>query len=140
MKESTIRAAEKFLVDLVSHIPQKQVIVIRHDLSMRKGKMVAQGAHASMAFMFAPFLLGARFSEAQRHWLQFGQTKICVRVDSEAELIAIHEKALAAGLTSHLIRDAGHTEFHGVDTLTCCAVGPNESATVDAVTGHLKLL
>ena len=27
----------------------KQVIVIRKDLNMRKGKMVAQGAHASMA-------------------------------------------------------------------------------------------
>ena len=27
----------------------KQVIVLRKDLNMRKGKMVAQGAHASMA-------------------------------------------------------------------------------------------
>ena len=29
----------------------KQVIVMRRDLNMRKGKMVAQGAHASMAVL-----------------------------------------------------------------------------------------
>jgi peptidyl-tRNA hydrolase len=28
---------------------RKQVIVLRKDLGMRKGKMVAQGAHASLA-------------------------------------------------------------------------------------------
>lgn len=136
--EVHIRAAEKFLVDLEAHIPSKQVLIMRHDLGMRKGKMVAQGAHASMAFLAAQRHL--RFTAAQSDWFKFGQTKICVRVESEAELLAIHEKALASGLTSHLIRDAGHTEFHGVPTLTCCAIGPNECAAVDAVTGHLKLL
>ena len=29
----------------------KQVIVMRKDLNMRKGKMVAQGAHASIAIV-----------------------------------------------------------------------------------------
>lgn len=29
----------------------KQVIVIRRDLKMRRGKEIAQGSHASMAFM-----------------------------------------------------------------------------------------
>ncbi len=29
----------------------KQVIVMRHDLKMRRGKQIAQGAHASMAFL-----------------------------------------------------------------------------------------
>jgi len=30
----------------------KQVIVLRKDLQMRKGKMIAQGAHASMKVFF----------------------------------------------------------------------------------------
>lgn len=29
----------------------KQVIVMRTDLNMRKGKMIAQGSHASIAFL-----------------------------------------------------------------------------------------
>jgi peptidyl-tRNA hydrolase, PTH2 family len=29
----------------------KQVIVMRHDLKMRRGKQIAQGAHASMSFI-----------------------------------------------------------------------------------------
>ena len=31
--------------------PTKQVIVIRRDLRMRRGKEIAQGAHASMAWL-----------------------------------------------------------------------------------------
>ena len=33
----------------------KQVIVIRKDLNMRKGKMIAQGAHASMKVILDEF-------------------------------------------------------------------------------------
>ncbi|MGZ3423232.1 MAG: peptidyl-tRNA hydrolase, partial [Polyangiales bacterium] len=29
----------------------KQVIVVRRDLKMRRGKEIAQGSHASMAFL-----------------------------------------------------------------------------------------
>jgi len=34
----------------------KQVLVVRTDLKMRKGKMVAQGAHAAMAFLTTRFI------------------------------------------------------------------------------------
>jgi len=36
-------------------IHTKQVIVIRKDLKMRRGKEIAQGAHASIAFLTARF-------------------------------------------------------------------------------------
>ena len=39
-----------------------------------------------------------------------------------------------------LITDAGKTEFHGVATKTCCAVGPAWAEDVDAITGALPLL
>src|SRR5580692_8733474 len=94
----------------------KQVIVMRKDLGMRKGKMIAQGAHAS---------LRALLLDAPMHaWLTARFTKVCVSVDSEAALDAVVENAKAAGVRCALIVDSGATEFHGVATKTCCAVGP----------------
>lgn len=122
----------------------KQVIVVRRDLKMRRGKEIAQGSHASIAFLVQRLRHGGKveladFDERVRTWLTAHQAKICVRVDSEAELLDVHERARAAGIESHLIRDAGHTEFGGVPTLTCCAIGPDESSKIDAITGNLTL-
>ncbi len=120
----------------------EQVIVIRNDLNMRKGKMIAQGAHASIMFLVHR-LCDAEVGQkdhATQEWLTHGMTKICVRADSEAELLEIAQKAQDAGLTVHVITDAGHTEFAGVPTKTCLAIGPDEEDKIDAVTGNLKLL
>jgi peptidyl-tRNA hydrolase, PTH2 family len=125
----------------------KQVIVMRKDLGMRKGKMIAQGAHASLKVLLDAGGLesgGAGFriplDDALAAWLGGRFTKICVSVDSEAALDEIVARADAAGVPCALVVDAGHTEFHGVPTKTCCAVGPAWSDEVDAVTGGLPLL
>jgi PTH2 family peptidyl-tRNA hydrolase len=123
----------------------KQVIVLRKDLNMRKGKMVAQGAHASMA---AILKLARRegnqllipLDERIEPWLCGRFTKICVSVNSEAELLAIHEKSIAAGVLTSLILDSGVTEFGGVPTNTAVAAGPDQANKVDAITGDLPLL
>jgi PTH2 family peptidyl-tRNA hydrolase len=123
----------------------KQVIVVRKDLNMRKGKMVAQGAHASMAAILRlarregdnlVLPLDARIEP----WLTGKFTKICVSVNSEAELLAVHERAKANGLVTSLILDAGLTEFGGIPTHTAVAVGPDIAAKVDLITGALPLL
>jgi PTH2 family peptidyl-tRNA hydrolase len=107
---------------------------------MRRGKEIAQGSHASMAFLVNRLRQGSlSLREIEQEWLFRHSAKICVRVDSEAELLEVHERAVAAGLESHLIRDAGHTEFGGVPTLTCCAIGPDDAEKIDAVTGGLTL-
>jgi PTH2 family peptidyl-tRNA hydrolase len=125
----------------------KQVIVMRKDLGMRKGKMIAQGAHASLKVVLdagsadphgAAFTI--RLDPALAAWLGGRFTKVCVSVDSEAALEAIVARARAAGVPCALIVDAGHTEFHGVPTKTCCAVGPAWADAVDAITGELPLL
>ena len=54
--------------------------------------------------------------------------------------MSIHEQAISAGLQVHLITDSGKTEFHGQPTRTCLAIGPDDAAKIDAVTGHLELL
>jgi len=123
----------------------KQVIVMRHDLGMRRGKQVAQGAHAAMAFLTRrlqhglPITLDA-LTEAQRAWLADSFTKVCCRVESEEELFLVYGAALDADLEVHLITDSGRTEFHGESTHTCLAIGPDDAAKIDEVTGHLQLL
>ncbi len=125
----------------------KQVIVMRKDLGMRKGKMIAQGAHASLKVLLQSGALAedqATFaitlSPASAAWLGGRFTKVCVSVDSEAALDAIVVAAQVAGVPCALIVDAGQTEFHGVPTKTCCAVGPAWIDEVDAITGKLPLL
>src|SRR2546421_5720793 len=109
---------------------------MRKDLGMRKGKMIAQGAHASLAVLLdrgAPTDDGYAFvtTEAMREWLGGRFAKICVSVDSEAALDDVVARARAAGMPHALIVDAGVTEFHGVPTKTCCAVGPAWTDEVD---------
>jgi PTH2 family peptidyl-tRNA hydrolase len=123
----------------------KQVIVMRHDLKMRRGKQIAQGAHAAMSFLCRCLQERGSVSldsltDAQRAWLCGAFAKVCCRVDSEEELMLIHDKALDAGLEVHLITDSGRTEFHGQPTRTCLAIGPDEADKIDAITGHLPLL
>jgi PTH2 family peptidyl-tRNA hydrolase len=114
----------------------KQVIVMRKDLQMRKGKMCAQAAHASMAFITRRLTYvdngeyGVFLSEVERQWLDESFVKICVSVDSEQELLALYE----------LVQDNGWTEFNNVPTYTCFALGPDEADKIDPFTSHLKLL
>ena len=123
----------------------KQVIVMRHDLGMRRGKQIAQGAHAAMAFLCERLeargtISLADFTDAERQWLTGAFAKVCCRVDSEDQLLAIYDQALAAGLEVHLITDSGRTEFHGQPTRTCLAIGPDDAEKIDAITGSLQLL
>ncbi len=119
---------------------------MRKDLNMRKGKMIAQGSHASLKVLLDRGGLtpdgGFAFTTtpAMAAWLGGRFKKVCVSVTSEAELDGVAERARAAGLPCAVIVDAGHTEFHGVPTKTCLAIGPAWADEVDAITGSLPLL
>ena len=130
----------------------KQVIVVRHDLNYGTlGKKIAQASHASLAFLTNRISfwgkgpddthIDARLgvTEAEQAWIKGSFAKICVRVDSEAELLDVHQTALKAGLVSYLITDKGLTVFKE-PTITCCGIGPDTSERLDPVTGHLRLL
>ena len=137
----------------MAHI--KQVIVMRKDLKMRKGKMVAQGAHASMkvfidmiaSIRYDPYHIVCEFSlprgkigEDVFSWVKEKFTKIVCSVNSEEELLAIYNKAEEGKLPCALIQDNGKTEFNGVPTYTCCAIGPADSELIDPITQDLFLL
>ncbi len=112
----------------------KQIIVLRTDLKMRRGKEIAQGSHASMAGY-----LGNRRDPFMRMWLDGAFAKIAVGIDSEEELLELHEKARSLGIATSLIQDHGRTEFKGVPTYTAITVGPGNPEQVASLTGHLKL-
>jgi PTH2 family peptidyl-tRNA hydrolase len=128
----------------------KQVIVVRKDLNMRKGKIAAQAAHASLKAIMdigKPSMKNGKLiftfdpDSAVADWLM-GESfaKICVYVESEKDLDLIFENAKLIGLPATLIVDSGRTEFNGVPTKTCVAIGPDIPAKIDTVTGHLPLL
>lgn len=124
----------------------KQAIVMANYLNMRKGKMVAQGAHASMLALINQGSLSAdgttlniAMNEHVAPWLNAAFTKICLQADSEEQLKALCEKAKNLGIPFALITDSGKTEFNGVPTITCAAIGPADRTLVDQVTGNLKL-
>ena len=111
---------------------------------MRKGKLVAQGAHASLGAILGLCktngdTLILEMDERVKPWLTGRFKKICVYVNSEQELLDIYEQAKAAGLVTSLIQDAGLTEFGGVKTYTAVAVGPDREDRVNAITGNLPL-
>jgi len=112
---------------------------IRYRWNMLMALEIAQESHAAMAWMSHLLQHGGEMTSDQRAWLGGHFTKVCVQVNSEAELREVHQRALDAGLTSHLITDIGATEFHGVPTLTCCAIGPHADEVLRPITGHLSL-
>lgn len=135
----------------------KQVIVVRKDLNMRMGKVAVQVAHASMKVILdwmenkdlvmgngnivgfekkLTFLKGSPMDQ----WLNGVFKKVCVYVNSEDELMKIYNSSIEKGIMCSLIEDAGLTEFNGVKTKTCVAIGPDYSDRIDEITGNLPLL
>ena len=130
--------------------PTKQVIIIRRDLKMRRGKEIAQACHASMGvftkyaeFTSDPFtdvkFLICPIVTASKVWLESSFAKICVYVESEHALIDLEAQAEAAAIPHCLIEDNGKTEFAGVKTKTALAIGPWWSEDIDKITGKLPL-
>jgi len=108
---------------------------------LRRGKEIAQACHASIAFLTKriqnnePILL----SDVEKEWINGIFTKICLKVETEEELLEIERRAKEKGLVCYLITDRGLTEFHGVPTNTCLAIGPDEADKIDEITKHLEL-
>ena len=135
----------------------KQMIVVRRDLHMRKGKIAAQAGHACVEAVLMALAQEERLGDiviagdyvslretgkpatALSDWFSKGVAKICVYVDSEEALLEIDRRAKEAGILSALICDAGMTEFHGEPTYTCLALEPLSAEQVDPLTSGLPL-
>jgi PTH2 family peptidyl-tRNA hydrolase len=113
----------------------KQVIILRKDLKMSKGKSAAQASHASVAAA----IKSLREKEQDFSiWWKTGQTKIILGVDSEEELIELENKLRTTGVILAKINDAGRTQLPP-NTTTALGIGPHANKEVEIITSALKL-
>ena len=111
----------------------KQVIVVRDDIELSRGKLAAQVAHASHG--------AARKSDKKivRLWIVSGEKKIILKTKNLDELKTLKEKCIKLKLSCALISDAGLTEVKS-GTITALGIGPDEEKRIDKVTGSLPLM
>ncbi len=114
----------------------KQVIILRKDLGMGAGKMVAQGSHASlMSFKYT----SDKYPEIAHKWLSEGETKIVLKVNALEEFEKIKSELKRSGLPYEVVRDAGQTQVPP-GSETAIGIGPYYSDEIDKITKKLKLL
>lgn len=111
----------------------KQVILVRMDLKMEKGKLAVQCSHAAVEAVLKTN------REKVNEWLHDGGKKVTLKVESLKELQKYKQEAEDIGLKTALITDAGKT-FFTKPTTTCLAIGPDDEEKIDRVTGQLKML
>ena len=111
----------------------KQVILVRQDLQMPKGKLAIQSCHASVEAVLQSE------KENIKQWRKEGMKKIILKVKDKKELLYYLQLAKDSGFVTALITDAGKTFFE-TTTTTCLAIGPDNEEKLDKLTGNLKLL
>ena len=111
----------------------KLVLCVRQDLKMRSGKIAAQCVHAALGV----------YREVEKsvleEWESFGEPVICLKIESEEELMALEAAAKAENLPNYVVCDAGRTQV-AEGSMTVLAIGPADGVKIDKITGHLKLV
>ena len=119
-----------------NHLEVKQVIAVRKDIVMGRGKLAAQAAHAAV--------LAAEKARFHRRdwfniWFKTAQAKVVVKAENLEELIELENHARTIGLPAVSVQDSGLTQIPP-GTITCVGIGPGPAELIDKVTRHLKLL
>lgn len=110
----------------------KQVIVVRTDLKMSKGKTAAQCCHACLGSYKKTNL------NIIKKWEDEGEKKVIVKTNSLEELFELKEIAKKNNISNYLVKDAGRTEIP-IGSITCLGIGPDDDEIIDKVTQNLKL-
>lgn len=110
----------------------KQALVLREDLEMSRGKMIAQACHAS--------LNAYKSSEPEKRseWESSGGKKVVLSITGD-EIRERLEQAERNDVPAYLVEDAGLTELEP-GTVTALGVGPAEEKLVDRITGDLEAM
>lgn len=116
----------------------KQVIVVRGDLRMSKGKLAAQVAHAAVEAVLR-CLESDKCKGLLQRWRLQGSKKVVLKVRSLEELLHLKMLAESNELIAVLIADAGLTELPP-GTVTALGFAPAPADVIDKLTGSLSLL
>ncbi len=121
---------------LTENFEIKQVLVVRTDLGMGRGKMAVQCSHAAVS---SAELARTRFRDWYDQWMREGQAKIALKVKDEDQLLELEKRARGIPIPSYIVSDMGLTQVP-TGTITCIGLGPAPVTTVDTLTGKLRLL
>ena len=120
----------------MSEFKYKQVLILRTDLEMSRGKIAAQAGHAAIS---AAEEARKKHPKWWKAWLDEGQCKVALKVKSKQELLKLEKEAKISNLPSALVTDRGLTEIPP-GTITCLGIGPAPFPLIDKITGELPLL
>ena len=109
-------------------------LIVRKDLRLSAGKVAVQCSHAAVSCALIARKHEPRLME---RWQSSGGRKISLAVDSLDLLKELMIKAKSAGLITHMVKDAGHTEIPP-GTITVLGIGPAPKSSINALTGELK--
>ena len=79
-------------------------------------------------------------TKEMKEWKEGIFTKIVLGCTSEKDIMDLEKQATELGIPHAVITDCGKTEFHGVPTITCIAIGPDQSTLVESITEKFSLL
>ena len=113
----------------------KQVIIVRADLGMGKGKIAAQSAHAAVEALEKALKKNPEWVE---EWKEQGQEKVVLKISGKKELLELFQQ-MKNLFPCALIKDAGRTQINPGEP-TCIACGPAPEIELDKFTSKLKLL
>jgi PTH2 family peptidyl-tRNA hydrolase len=113
----------------------KQIIIIRNDLKMGKGKIAAQAAHASLEAYEKTL---KEKPEWVSTWKKTGQAKIVLKTQTKKELTELFEN-IKKEVPATMIKDAGKTQIEAGEP-TAIGIGPCPETKVNKFTKNLKLL
>ena len=111
----------------------KQVILVRTDLKLPKGKLAVQVAHASVEAVHRSD------KDIVKHWRSEGMKKVVLKINNLSELHKYEQEAKSLGIITAVITDAGLTTVDP-GTTTCVAIGPDIATKIDKITIQLKIL
>jgi PTH2 family peptidyl-tRNA hydrolase len=114
----------------------KMCIILRMDLGMSTGKLIAQASHAAVG---ASELGKKENHKAWRRWRDEGGKKVALEAESLEELEELIAKADELDVVRVVIQDAGLTEVPP-GTFTALGLGPDRADIIDKVTGSLPLI
>ena len=112
----------------------KMAILIRTDIKMSKGKVLAQVGHAMVDATIKAYTKTTLFYK----WQADGEKIVVLKVTNEKTLDTIIEIANRKGVQNGIVVDAGLTEV-SPGTKTVGFVGPDKSDKIDKLVGQLKL-
>lgn len=113
----------------------KLVILVRSDLNMSPGKIVAQTAHATVDATIKSYTGTTNFWK----WKNNGETIVALKVQSKSQLLSLIKKSKKNNIKSGCVIDYGLTEIEP-NTITVGFIGPDLCSNIDKITGQLSLL